>query len=246
MQNHQLPSPVVGQDVNCEELRPFRKITMMLNQDVKATKLLLVEDYALIRAGMCALMESLPNVTVIAATKNAQEALTLLENEQPDIVMMDLELPQINGRDATMTIRKKFPNIQVIILSMYTDQQSVVDTLQAGASGYLPKSANHYELQQAIEAVMQGQTYLSPTVSHHLANYIRQENNPVDQSPLTPRQAEILTLISNGFATKEIAQQLNISIKTVETHRANIMERLAIYDVAGLVRYALKTGLIEA
>lgn len=209
-------------------------------------KLLLVEDYALIRAGMCALMDSLPNVKVIATAKHGQEALALLNTEQPDIVMMDLELPYINGRDATATITKTHPHIRVIILSMHTDQQSVLNALQAGANGYLPKSANHHELQQAIEAVMQGQTYLSPTVSHHLANYIRQETPTEDESPLTLRQQEILTLISNGYATKEIAQQLNISIKTVEAHRANIMDRLGIYDVAGLVRYALKTGLIEA
>lgn len=207
--------------------------------------LLLVEDYALIRAGMCALMESLPNVKVIASAKNGREALTLLETHRPDIVMMDLELPQINGRDATATISKEYPSIRVVILSMHTDQQSVVEALQAGASGYLPKSASNEELQQAIEVVMQGQTYISPTVSHHLANYIRQDNPTSKQSPLTARQEEILKLISNGRSTKEIAQELNISIKTAEAHRANIMERLDIRDIAGLVRYALKTGLVD-
>ena len=218
----------------------------MEEQAVTTINVLLVEDYALIRAGMSALLNSLPNVQVMAAAKNGQEAVNHLKTEQPDIVMMDLELPQLNGLEATAAITKAYPNVHVVILSMHTDQQSVIEGLQAGASGYLPKSATNHELQQAIEVVMQGQTYISPSVSHHLANYIRQDNIPSKQSPLTARQEEILKLISNGYATKEIAQQLNISIKTVEAHRANIMERLEIYDVAGLVRYALKTGLIEA
>ena len=212
-----------------------------------AITLLLVEDFAIIRAGMCALLDGLPNINVIASARNGREALALLEIHQPDIVMMDLELPYINGRQATATITREYPDVRVIILSMHTDQQSVVEALQAGAVGYLPKSANDHELQQAIEMVMQGQTYVSPHVSHHLINYIRQDEEPEDEdSALTPRQIEILKLIANGRSTKEIAQQLHISIKTVEAHRANIMERLNIRDVAGLVRYALKTGLVEA
>lgn len=210
--------------------------------------LLLVEDYAIIRAGMCALMGSLPNVNVVASAQNGREALTLLETHQPDIVVMDLELPHLNGRQATAAITQKYPHIRVIILSMHTDQQSVVEALQAGAAGYLPKSASDTELQQAIKTVMQGQTYVSPHISHHLINYIRQDEEPQadEDDALTPRQIEILKLIANGRSTKEIAQQLHISIKTVEAHRANIMERLDIRDVAGLVRYALKTGLVEA
>ncbi len=235
----------------CHRGIPYNKVTlltMMMEERAEHTiRLLLVEDFAIIRAGMCALLDGLPNVNVIASARNGREALALLEMHRPDIVLMDLELPHVNGRQATAAITREYPDIRVIILSMHTDQQSVVEALQAGAAGYLPKSAGDHELQQAIELVMQGQTYLSPHVSHHLINYIRQDDEPEDEdSALTPRQIEILKLIANGRSTKEIAQELHISIKTVEAHRANIMERLDIRDVAGLVRYALKTGLVEA
>lgn len=207
--------------------------------------ILLVEDYALIRAGMRALIDSLPNINVVAEARDGREALNLVKQHQPDIVLMDLDLPTVNGHEATAAITNDYPDSQVIILSMHTQQEDVVQALQAGAAGFLPKYASDTELELAITAVLQGQTYLSPHVSHHLATYVRNDEGVKNESPLTPRQQEILKLIANGRSTKEIAAELNISIKTAETHRANIMERLDIRDVAGLVRYALKTGLVE-
>lgn len=208
--------------------------------------LLLVEDYALIRAGMRALINNLPDVEVIAEARDGREALSLIENHRPDIVLMDLALPTVDGREATAAITQQYPEVRVIILSMHTDQEDVVAALLAGAVGYVPKFASDGELKQAIEAVMSGQTYLSPHVSHHLAAYIRQEEQaPHKVEPLTPRQQEVLKLIADGRSTKEIAADLNISIKTAEAHRANIMERLDIRDVAGLVRYALRMGLVD-
>jgi DNA-binding NarL/FixJ family response regulator len=158
---------------------------------------------------------------------------------------MDLELPAVNGREATAEIASSYPQTRVIILSMHTGQDDVVQALQAGAAGFLPKFASDSELQLAIEAVMQGKTYISPHVSHHLAAYIRNDETS-KENPLTPRQEEILKHIANGRSTKEIASQLNISIKTAETHRANIMNRLDMRDVASLVKYALKNGLVDA
>lgn len=208
--------------------------------------LLLVEDYALIRAGMRALINHLPDVQVIADARDGREALTLIETHRPDIVLMDLALPTVNGREATAAITQQYPEVRVIILSMHTEQDDVVQALQAGAVGFVPKFASDAELKQAIDAVMAGQTYLSPLVSHHLAAYIRQEEQtPPKEEPLTPRQQEVLKLIADGRSTKEIAGDLNISIKTAEAHRANIMERLDIRDVAGLVRYALRMGLVD-
>jgi len=208
--------------------------------------LLLVEDYALIRAGMRALINNLPDVEVVAEARDGREALTLIETHRPDIVLMDLALPTVDGREATAAITQQYPDVRVIILSMHTDQEDVVSALLAGAVGFVPKFASDGELKQAIEAVMAGQTYLSPHVSHHLAAYIRQEEQtPRKEEPLTPRQQEVLKLIADGRSTKEIAADLNISIKTAEAHRANIMERLDIRDVAGLVRYALRMGLVD-
>ena len=207
--------------------------------------ILLVEDYALIRAGMRALIETLPDVEVVAEARNGREALDLFGDHQPDIVLMDLALPLVDGREATAAITNNHPNTRVIILSMHTSQEDVVRAIHAGAAGFLPKFAGDDELKIAIEAVINGRTYLSPHVSHHLAAYIRNEDEESSKNPLTPRQEEILTLIANGRSTKEIAAQLSISIKTAETHRANIMERLGIRDVAGLVKYALKQGLVE-
>jgi len=208
--------------------------------------ILLVEDYALIRAGMRALIDTLPNIQVVAEARDGREALALIARHRPHIVLMDLELPTVDGREATAAIHENFPDTRVIILSMHTGQEDVVEALQAGAAGFLPKFAGDAELQLALESVMQGQTYLSPHVAHHLAAYVRNEDGIQNDNPLTPRQEEILRLIANGRSTKEIAAELNISVKTAETHRANIMARLDIRDVAGLVRYALKHGLVDA
>lgn len=180
--------------------------------------ILLVEDYALIRAGMRALIDTLPNIQVVAEARDGREALTLITSHRPHIVLMDLELPTVDGREATAAIRENFPDTRVIILSMHTGQEDVVEALQAGADGFLPKFAGDAELQLAIESVMRGQTYLSPHVAHHLAAYGRNEDGGQNDSPLTPRQEEILQLIANGRSTKEIAAELSISVKTAETH----------------------------
>lgn len=208
-------------------------------------RIILVEDYALIRAGMRALINNLPDITIVAEAHDGPEAIDIICQHQPDLVLMDIGLPTVNGHEVTTIVTKQFPQIKVLILSSYTGQDDVVQALQAGAAGYLPKLAGENELAIAIKTIINGQTYISPSISHHLAAYIRNEPQTKEEPTLTPRQIETLKLIANGRSTKEIAATLNISIKTAESHRANIMERLDIYDVAGLVRYALKTGLVE-
>jgi DNA-binding NarL/FixJ family response regulator len=166
---------------------------------------------------------------------------------------MDVAMPGLNGLEATARLRKEFPSIRVLILSMYSNEEYVIQSLRAGASGYLLKDAATTELDLAIKAIARGETYLSPAISKVVVtDYVRRvggdgaESN-ADPSPyerLTPRQREILQLIAEGYTTKEIAHMLNISAKTVETHRMQLMDQLDIHDVAGLVRYAIRKGLV--
>ncbi|HYF63716.1 MAG TPA: response regulator transcription factor [Herpetosiphonaceae bacterium] len=209
---------------------------------------MLVEDHELVRAGMSELLCKLSNVSEISEASNGREALRLVERLQPDLVFMDIAMPDMNGLEATARMRKLYPHIQIIMLSMYATEEYVLQALRAGAAGYLLKDSGKVELELAIRAVTQGQTYLSPTVATHVAEYMRRVEQATSDLPvseqLTPRQREILQLIAEGRSTQEIAQTLIISVKTVETHRAQLMQRLGIFDVAGLVRYAIRTGIV--
>jgi DNA-binding NarL/FixJ family response regulator len=217
-------------------------------------RILLADDHTLVRGGLRALLESIPNVQVVSEAEDGREALRNVGIHRPDIVLMDIAMKGMNGLEATARMTKEFPTIKVIILSMHTSEEYVLQALRAGASGYLLKDAGIAELDLAIKAVARGETYLSPPVSKHvISDYIRRTGGEAkdDQveflSPLerlTPRQREILQLIAEGHTTQDIAHVLNISIKTVETHRMQLMERLDIHDVTGLVRFAVKVGLI--
>jgi len=215
---------------------------------MQGLRILLVEDHELVRAGMSELLCKLSNVSEISEASNGREALRLVERLQPDLVFMDIAMPDMNGLEATARMRKLYPHIQIIMLSMYATEEYVLQALRAGAAGYLLKDSGKVELELAIRAVTQGQTYLSPTVATHVAEYMRRVEQATSDLPvseqLTPRQREILQLIAEGRSTQEIAQTLIISVKTVETHRAQLMQRLGIFDVAGLVRYAIRTGIV--
>jgi DNA-binding NarL/FixJ family response regulator len=214
---------------------------------VKPIRVLLADDHTLVRAGIRALLERLPDVEVVAEASNGRDALHLVKAHRPDVVMMDIAMPGLNGLEAAKRLVNEFPHISVLILSMHKSEEYVWQALRAGASGYLLKDADLTELALAIKAVASGETYLSPPISKHvIQDYVRRvggEETLLER--LTPRQREILQLIAEGATTKEIAQTLNISVKTVETHRAQLMERLNIHDVAGLVRYAMKIGLVQ-
>ena len=207
--------------------------------------ILLVDDHVLVRAGIRALLERLPEVTAIAEAKDGREAFRLIHEQPPDLVLMDIAMPGLNGIEATARITKEFPAIRVIILSMYANDEYVREAIKAGAAGYLVKSAAAVELEKAIKAVMRSEMYFSQQVSSHVikgkAGQLSVERSLIER--LTPRQREIVQLIAERNSTKEIAQILNISVKTVETHRAQLMERLGIYDVPGLVRFAIRAGL---
>jgi DNA-binding NarL/FixJ family response regulator len=211
-----------------------------------------VDDHGLVRAGIRALLESLDGIQVLEEADDGREALRLIELQRPDIVLMDIAMSGLNGLEATKRIKRDFPNTRVIILSMHANEEYVLQSLRAGAAGYLLKDAGTVELEIAIKAVAGGETYLSPPVSKHvISDYVRRMSAGEQETKstldrLTLRQREILQLIAEGQTTQEIARLLNIGVKTVETHRMQLMERLDIHDVAGLVRYAIRVGLISA
>jgi DNA-binding NarL/FixJ family response regulator len=211
----------------------------------KRLRLLLVDDHALVRAGIRSLLEKMPEVEVIAEAGDGRVALDLAREHRPDVVLMDLAMSELNGLEATARLKKDQPETHVIILSMHTNEEYVVQALRAGAAGSLVKDAAATELQAAMRTVARGERYLSPSISREaVAEYeARASDGPA--SHLTPRQREILQLIAEGKNTKEIAYTLGVSVKTVETHRALLMVRLKIFDVPGLVRYAMRIGLVQ-
>ncbi len=215
---------------------------------MRPIRVLLAEDHTLVRAGIRALLESLKNIQVVAEAADGREALRLVQAHAPDILLMDITMKEMNGLEAAARLAKEQSTTRVIILSMHADQVYVRQALKAGAAGYLLKGADVAELELAIKAVTRGDTYLSPSVSKDLVGGLLNGKapaaNPLDD--LTPRQRETLQLIAEGKTTKEIAGRLNLSIKTVETHRAQLMERLNIHDVAGLVKFAIRAGLVHA
>jgi len=214
---------------------------------VKNIRVLLVDHYALVRAGIRALLEKLQLVEVVGEAGDGREALDLIEKLGPDVVLMDLTMPGLSGFEVLKLTGEKFPEVHVILLTMHDEEEFAFQALRAGAAGFLPKSAASAELNLAIEHVMRGRKYLSPTVEQKATFELGRstQGGRVQFAELTPRQREVLTLIAEGGSTKNIARALNISVKTVETHRAQLMDRLDIHDVASLVRYAIKIGLVS-
>jgi DNA-binding NarL/FixJ family response regulator len=212
-------------------------------------RILIADDHALLRAGIRALLENIPQVEVVAEAANGQEALAAVAAQRPDLILTDIAMPVMNGLELVAHLSREYPDIKTIILSMHSNEEYVCKALQSGAVGYLLKDSGTAELSLAIQAIARGESYLSPGVSKHvIADYIRRTTSGSEPRPpelLTPRQREILRLIALGQTTKAIARTLGISVKTVETHRAQLMERLDIYDVAGLVRYAIRIGLAK-
>lgn len=210
-------------------------------------RVLLAEDHQLVRAGIRKLLESVQGFEVIAEASDGREALRLVRELRPDIVLTDIAMSGLNGMEATARITREFPKVRTIVLSMHTSEEYVLQALRAGAAGYIVKEAATAELELALRAVANGGSYLSPAISKKVVDeYLN--NSSSDAGPLdrlTPRQREILQLVAEGKSTREIAAMLHVSVKTVETHRAQLMERLDIYDVPGLVRYAIRVGMIS-
>lgn len=214
---------------------------------MKPTRVLLADDHTLVRAGLRKLLESMPEVTVVGEADDGLALLALAATLQPDLVLMDIAMAGLNGLEATARLLKAQPGIRVLILSMHQNEEYVRQALRNGAMAYLLKDAAPAELELAIQAVQRGETYLSPAVSRGVvSDYVQRLRGDVAPADaLTPRQREVLQLVAEGLSTKEIARRLDLSVKTVDTHRSQLMKQLDIHEVAGLVRYALRSGLIS-
>jgi len=215
---------------------------------VKTLRVVLADDHTLVRAGIRKLLESMSDLEVVGEADDGLALLVLAEQLRPDLVLMDIAMPKLNGLDATIRLVEASPETRVLILSMHQNEEYVRLALRHGAVGYLLKDAATLELDLAIEAIRRGETYLSPAVTKGvLTDYVqrlRGDDPPTGQ--LTPRQREIVQLVAEGLSTKEIARRLDLSVKTVDTHRSQVMKQLDIHEIAGLVRYALRTGLISS
>ena len=210
---------------------------------MKTIQVVLADDHALVRAGIRALLERIDKVEVVGEAGDGQQTLELIEKLEPDVVLLDLTMPGLSGFEVLKETSEKFPNVNMIVLSVHDSEEYAFHALRSGAVGYLPKSAASTELEEAIGRVLGGEKYLSPSIAPEASlDFVTVPEPPPE---LTPRQMEVLTLIAHGSSTREVAHSLNISVKTVETHRAQLMERLNIHDVAGLVRYAIKKGLVN-
>lgn len=212
----------------------------------RPVRIFLVEDHGLVRAGIRALLEKIEGVEIAGDAAEGRQALERIDRHHPDIVLMDISMPGLNGLQAAEQILKRHPRIRIVFLSMHTEGEYVLAALRTGASGYLIKDSCLQELELAIRSVVRGEVFISPAVSKHVVDGIRNPNalpaSPLER--LTLRQKEILQLIAEGMTTKEIAVRLNVSVKTVDTHRSQLMDRLDIHDVAGLVRFAMANGLV--
>ncbi len=212
----------------------------------KTIRVLLADDHTIMRAGLRELLDRIEGVNVIGEASDGQETLDLVGLQLPDVVVLDISMPRLNGLEAAERIRKSFENVRVIILSMFGTEEYVMAALRAGASGYLLKDAAVSELEVAIRAAAAGEMYLSPAISKQVVDqFLGRDHQDVHPLKiLTNRQREVLQLIVESNTAKEIAILLGLSVKTVESHRADIMTRLDIHDVPGLVRFAMRMGLL--
>jgi DNA-binding NarL/FixJ family response regulator len=213
-------------------------------------KVLIADDHTVVRQGLRALLEAEPDITVVGEAEDGRQALRLALKLLPDIVVIDVAMPLLNGLEATHQITKEVPNTRVLVLSSYSDDEYVRRLTEAGAAGYLVKQTAAADLIRAIREVRNGNAYFSPAISRRILEQYRTAflngapvGTPVNR--LTPREAEVLQLVAEGKANKQIAAELCVSVKTVEKHRQQVMNKLHIHDVAGLTRYAISKGFIE-
>lgn len=212
-------------------------------------RVLVADDHTLLRAGLIKLLETMPDVEVVGQASDGEEALQMAQRCAPSLVLLDIAMPRINGLQVCAELAAHHPGIKVLMLSMHKEQQYVQKALQSGASGYLLKDCAPEELSHAIDAVLQGRTYLSPALAQGMVNDMVHKLHTSDartEPVLTPRQREVLKLVAEGLSTKQIALKLNLSVKTVDTHRTNLMNLLDIHDLAGLVRFAIRNGIASS
>jgi DNA-binding NarL/FixJ family response regulator len=210
---------------------------------------LLADDHTIIREGLRSLLEGPGNIEVIGEAEDGREAMRQVEQLRPDVVLMDIAMPGLNGLEATRQIKRRFPEVKVLILTMHTAEEYIAQILRAGASGYVVKRAAVTELVAAIQAVHRGNAFLSPAISEKVIEGYLKQAPPGDESerynPLTEREREVLQLIAEGCTSREIAERLVITENTVRAHRANLMSKLGLHNTAELTQYALRKGFIN-
>jgi DNA-binding NarL/FixJ family response regulator len=216
---------------------------------MKKIAVLLVDDHAVVRQGLRALLEAEGDIAVVGEAQNGREAVVLAKKTLPDVVLMDLAMPGLNGLEATRQIVRNVPSARVLVLTSYGDDDYVAQLMEAGATGYLLKQTAAADLLKAIREVREGNAFFSPVIAKRLRQQSRAAFTVGEQNlkseKLTSREAEVLQLVAEGFANKQIAAELSISIKTVEKHRQQAMNKLNIHDIAGLTRYAMAKGWVE-
>ena len=224
--------------------------TLVIRMAMKKINVLLVDDHTVVRQGLRALLSSEEDIEVIGEAENGRQAVQMASQSPPDIVVMDVAMPLLNGLEATRQILKSIPSAKVLVLSSYSDDDCVQQMTEAGISGYLSKQTAADDLVKAIREIQKGNNYFSPSIVRRLKSRLQDAftNGQATKRniELTSREAEVLQLIAEGFPNKQIAAELTISIKTVEKHRQQVMNKLNIHDVASLTRYALSKGMVES
>jgi two-component system response regulator NreC len=215
---------------------------------MQKARVLLVDDHAILREGIKALLEKQENIEVVAEAANGREAISKVAQFHPDVVILDISMPLMDGLEATRQIKRESPDVKILVLTMHDDEEYFLQLLRAGASGYVTKKAVSRELLSAIEAVHRGESFFCPSMAKSLlSDYLRLTENieHMEQEDLTPREREIVKLIAEGYTNQQIAGLLHRSVKTIESHRSNILRKLGIHDSTGLVKYAVRKKLIE-
>jgi DNA-binding NarL/FixJ family response regulator len=216
---------------------------------MKRIAVLLVDDHTVVRQGLRALLKSEEDIEVIGEAENGRQAVAMAQKTPPEVVVMDVAMPLLNGLEATRQILRSVPSAKILVLTSYGDDECVEQLMHAGAAGYLIKQTAANDLLKAIREVYRGNAFFSPSIAKRLRDHCREAfstgQSPKKSGELTTREAEVLQLIAEGFSNKQIAAELSISIKTVEKHRQQVMNKLNIHDVAGLTRYAISKGMVE-
>jgi DNA-binding NarL/FixJ family response regulator len=218
---------------------------------MKRIAVLLAEDHSIVRQGLRLLVEADGDIEIVGEAKTGREAIQMTRHLRPEIVVMDIAMPLLNGMEATRQILKAFPGTKILILSAHSDPEYVEQVVKAGALGYLIKQSSGDVLAKAIRELHNGKTFFTPSIAKRLKDEFQKSTDGVGlrkkkDHQLTSREAELLQLIAEGQANKQIASELGISIKTVEKHRQNLMEKLNIHDIAGLTRFAIAAGIVES
>lgn len=214
----------------------------------KKIRIVVADDHTIVRSGVISLLSLNTDFEVVGEAENGREVIDLVRTKNPDVVLMDIGMPVLNGLEATRRIKKEFPQVKVLVLSGYDNDEYILQMIQSGANGYILKNSFLDDLYSAIRSVHEGMAFFSPSVSKIIVeSYVNQPEEGASKKPrrlLTPREREILQLIAEGHLHHQIAERLNISVRTVDTHRQNIMKKLDIHDTAGLVTYAIKNGIV--